>query len=1143
MLRHPHKLLRGVPFRVAALAAVVSLAPSCEHGIDTTRDAPRKATLGDDIYTLMCDRLGASSFTEDLTGASFHSICHFDGDGNYGHSVDVSVLPEPDGEAAVVARQRSVAKLERMAARRQVLIRAFNTAFPDIDIPDVTTANPDDTIRLHDALLRFSQDITELYEDNPFDSGSSPTMPMATDSIGRLFEALEQDEEGRAALARIAGRQGYRPFTVGLGAIRTLLAYLEMRPLVVTQMEVLGPNGTAVPELQQMLGVVKRELRTAQPTLSGQPPYTVNPATAQPNRARSALEVTAALMLDQDDAYAASPDEIPRYISRRDMRGFIVPAGNQPGVVGSVPFPFSDMNGDGYADVDWLGQFIDDQGYPLVLETPFVIPGQPSNTVDPFGRTDPNLYSYLDTSRTMVGAMARDLVPLLDPTAYVGPDDPEPWKSEHEAVMYALAGVHLLAGPREPAQFDHLAEAIVAPGEPCPISGSSVACTQYQRFVAEQSPLPDLVHAAGQLLAHPDSDAILLGLMELVGNHEQTVARLMGASLRVKAIADEHDVLADQGLEERAEVPYETPIYDEMAQVLHEMAQHPGLIAKLLSALADPVVVSTHWQNSLITGPPATHFGETLSAYMAMRDKYVYNPQNINGPAVNLTDGGTGFANPHNPVDRSQPLNGDNRSMWERSAQLIYDGHESTTCNKEGGKVYTGTGDLYWPLIGSYTECELFTFDNTAAFYLNSQLPSNHPKRAELVIKSGVLQALLDFIGGFTSQDAFLESASGLTGMTLHPSATALNRLLFYGAHSDQFGQMSDHDFVNAGTDTDKFVTNITEPTAGVTCPKNNNGVNHCSSVNDVLRMRDRGTIFGWERLGFFDYLRPTVQVFAEVGCNEAVTQCNPTDYTGESFYLDLVSILSRHWPGYDHGPNCDSDTSPSDPRYCSGAGLNRYEPLLADAFLSDLIPAMHQFAKEAVAVNITIQRGPKAGQVINGTEIVELLVKVLFDQSYAASVGMTDRFGNGSTTWVDGTPQAQVTPYSLFADALHKMDATFDQSADPTAQERKAKWKRARSLLVDQFLRVNGTGGTAEFANKGTSSTLVAVLRVLREQLNFHCPSREQGGGCTWATVDLGRKVNDVFSRPVFAAMADLTDKINSHEPARRELERFLSY
>ena len=53
----------------------------------------------------------------------------------------------------------------------------------------------------------------------------------------------------------------------------------------------------------------------------------------------------------------------------------------------------------------------------------------------------------------------------------------------------------------------------------------------------------------------------------------------------------------------------------------------------------------------------------------------------------------------------------------------------------------------------------------------------------------------------------------------------------------------------------------------------------------------------------------------------------------------------------------------------------------------------------------------------------------MIFDPEYASSVGMVDRYGNAGTQWVDGTPQGQVTVYSLFADALHEMDVAFDRA------------------------------------------------------------------------------------------------------------------
>ena len=1164
-------------WRAWALAATVVLPASfqsaCHKGIDTERDAPPKATLGDDMYALLCDRLGASVLSEDLTGASYHDVCHFDRSGQYGNAVDVSVLPPVEGATQTEARRLSLAKMHRMAERRSLLIRAFNAAFPDVEVPDVSTESPDDQIRLHDALLRFSQDITELYEKNPYASETRPLMPDTTRALGRLFGTIEQSDEARAALERIAGRQGYRPYRIGLGAVRTLLGYPNMRPFVRSQLAVLGPDGTAAVELQNMLDTVKGELETAFPLIATLPPYQlVDPAAAQPNRPRTALEVGAALMLDQADEYAVASGSPPHLISLRDQRGFIVPAGNTPGVPGSVPAPFTDLNNDGYADVDGLGRFIDVAGAPLPLMTPFYIPGQQDvPPVDEFGIPMGSPYAYLDTSRTLVAAMARDTVGIVDPNKYAPEDAPQPWLVEHEALMYALSGLKLIAGPREPAQFDHVTETVVPAGEQClgaldtpcdvatndcspgfscqslPGSSSGTACvrpcTAYDRFVGEASPLPDLAHGVGQVLAHPDSDVILLGLEELLTNHRPVVARVLKAALDAKAIADAHDQLALQGVEEKAELAYEVPIWDEMAQVVSAMAQHPGLLAGLKGALADPVVVQSHTQPAKVTGPPSQHMGETIAAFMKFRDKYTYDPQDINGAPYNVTDGYPSFANPHNLVDRTQPLNGDNRSMFERSAQLIYDGNRVKACNKQGAKVATGIGGLLWPLTGSgYDQCELFTFENIGAVFLNAQLPTNHPKRAELVIQDGVLESLLNFIGGFTSKDAFLESASGITGMTLHPTPPALSRLMFFGAESDQFGIMFDHDTVNDGGDVDDFVQNAVEPVAGIVCPPNPNGVPLCSTVDDVLRARDYATIFGWEKLGFFQYLRPQLQVFAEVSCPSA-GNCDPTDYTGENYFLDLITTLWKHWAGPDAGPYCNLAAAKNDPRYCSGAGVNRYEPIIAEVLEGDLIPALHELAVTVSSIDITYQRGPKAGQTVNGLEIIELIAKIMFDQTYAASVGMTDRFGQAGTTWVDGTPQAQITPYNMFADALRGMDLAFDASADETAPDRKSRWKRARSLLVDQFLLVQGEGNAATFVNPATPRTMLTGVRVLREQVNANCPDRETTGQCNWARYELGDKLARTLSRPVFATMIDVVDKLNQDDQARRELGWFLTY
>ncbi len=1133
---------------------------ACHQGIDTTRRAAPRATLGDDIYGAMCDRLGATSFREDLVGASYHAICHFDAQGQYGDTVDVSALPPVSKPEAQQARALSVAKLERLAQRRATVIRALNAALPDIDIPNLTTEEPTDTVRLHDALLDFTQQLTKLYEPTEEAPVGPGLMPTTTRAFGRLFEALRDSQPAREALMRIAGREGYRPNGTGLGAIRTMLSYPEMRPFVRAQLEVLGPQGSASSALQQMLGVLKNELVSTVAEVSLLPPYSLDGATASPSRPRETIEVMAALMLDQNDVYAPPTGDERRYISRRDGRGFVVPLGNQPGVSGTVLPPFVDTNSDGFADVDGLGQFVDANGSALALPPPFYIPGTVAGTVDPYGRPVELIYEYVDTNRTLVGALARDMVPLVDPNRYAADGDPQPWLSEKESLMYALSGLYVLAGPRAPAQYDHVAEQVLAAdapcpsaiGEPNPITGKPLPCSTYQRFVAEQSPLPDLVHAVGQVLADPRSDTMLLALLDLVDNHPDDVARLLGAALRIKEIADAHDQLAASGEEPKAELAYEVPIWDEMAAVLSDMSEEPGLVQRLIEALASPVTVASHPQHAQIPGPPSQHFGQTIGAFMTMRDRYQYDPNNINGPAYNLTAGYPSLENPSHPVDRKQPLSGDNRSLFQRSIQLIYDGARVRACNKPDTYVYTGLGDFYWPLIGAgYAECELFSFDNVGAVFLDSTLPEDHPKRAELVIKSVTLNAILGFLGTFTSADEFMEDASGLDGMTLHPASPALGRLLFFGADSERYGKLPDFDAANQTTNTGKFVNAAVEPLCGVTCPLNNNGLNVCTAadVDHVLRLRDANTIFGWERLGFYTYLAPTLRAFAETSCNwkavgQAVTACDSVDYTGENYFLDMVSVLSRHWPDDEHGPECDSNASKNNARYCSAAGANHYEPIIGEAMMGDLLPALHTFSTVALELSeVTIARGPDAGKTVRGAEVLEWLLQVLFSQKYAAEHGVSDRFGKASTTWVDGTPQSQVTVFNLFADALHGMDVAFETSSLPDAADRRSKWKRARSELVDQFLSVSGQAAGSAFRNEAVPRTLHAILQVLREQLNANCPNRETTGECDWARVQLGKKLNDVLAGAVFASVADITEAINANESSRRELGRFFSY
>ena len=1179
-LRSLRQKLWPAGLRTLGLSTAVVAATSCST-LDTTRVAGPNATLGDDIYGVLCDRVGASVLAEDLGGASYDAVCHYDAKSHYGDKVDVTVLPPASTAAAKTARKLSVAKLERMAQRRHDLIHAINATFPDASIPDITSKDPSAKIRLHDALFTFGQTVSQLYESNPVDPKGAPLMPSHTRSMARLFDAMAApgtcagastkctwdsdcgaagicQSPVRDALSHLWGRQGYRPFQVGLGFVRPALGYPDLRKLTTTTLSVLGPGGAASPELQQVLGVVQQELVTAGATVSPLPPLSVAVGLAQPNRPRQNIEFASALFLTRSDVFAASASALPSYIALRDRRGLVVPAGNVPGDKATLLAPFSDLDGDGYADVDSSGRFVDKAGAPLALDPPFAIPGQTMGSADAFGRPDSSSskYTYLDTSRTLVAGVTRHLVPLLDPTQLASPGDPAAWKKEHETLMYALAGAYLLYGDREQATHDYGTE------------GPNGKKVTYTRFNPDDSPIPDLLHAAGQVLAHKDSDAILLSLLDLLQHHEHTVARLLGAALRIQEIAKQHDLVAAGGTEKLASLAYEVPIWDELAKIVADILHHPGLLTNLLAGLADDTTVTKFGG--------ANHMGEALSKFASFRDELTYDkfgthldgsPGGINGPAVNLTVSPNGGAtdDPKTPVDRTKPQTGKNMSDLQKSLQLIHDANGGPACNRAGAKVKAALLGLTvsWPFIGSYAECELFQFDNLANFYVNSMLPSAHPKRSFLNIKSGTLNKILTALGAFgANPDDLFQQSSDVTGLTLHPEPAALNRLVFFGADSASFGGLPDLDLVNQGGTTNDFISNLIDPISAAWCPPDaSHGVPTCTDQASTLRVRDPNSIFLWERFGFTDYLGPMVKAFADVACDANETNCKLDNYEGEKIFVDLIELLNKHWPAANHGPEC-SKTSTSSP--CSEAGVNKYEPILADAFASDIVPALHEFAKVVTEISkITVARGPAKGQVMTGAQLLEKMTTILFDPKYAASVGMVDRQGKASATWVDGTAQPQLTVFNLFADALHKIDQRFAGACDCTkktgqdqaacmksfnacradADDRQGQWKRARSQLVDEFLAVDGTGAGAAFHNGTITPTLIATLQLAREQTNANCPDRENGTPCTWARTELGKKLAGVLGRPMFATLMDMQEKLRQDDPARRQLEAFLQY
>lgn len=1077
------------------LGLTVCTAVACTD-FDATRKPPvAKTTLGEDLYGALCDRVGASSLGEDLTGASYHAVCHKDAAGHYADTVDVAQLPPDDSEP----RRLGIAKLEAMARRRADLVAALDATFPDVTIAD--PKNPSKQVRLHDALVALTRSITPLYDSTPFapdaNGNKLPLVPSTTQAVGRMFDAIATSDKAVSALSKLSGRLGYRPLHVGLGAIRPALAYPGLRTMTQSALKLVGPGGPAEKELHAVLDVSENELRTALPDTPKTPYVIIDQNKAQPNRPRTDLELIQTLLLAENPAFKRQATDPPRYIVARDPRGYVLVNGSVPGFPNTVAAPFTDANGDGMADVDAFGRFVDAKGQPVPVDLPFDYPSvtrvRPS---DSFGRALDGggnlLYRYIDTTQALSGSLARDLLALVDPST----------TDDHETLMDELGGAIVLYG-------DRASKKITTP-----------YTLAYDGFDTDGSPLVDLFYAFGQLLGDEESDDFLQWMIDLGENHEDLLARLLGEALATYANATD----ASKPLNAAAALPRTSTIWDEMADVLANIgrvgpdANNPrGLLEDLIIALSNDDVLG---------------LGPAFSNYVEFKDRENYDPNDLNGTTLNLES--NDHTAPHTATGWTTPPSDapGNRSDFQKIFQMIHDANGVKACNKDGAKVHIKVlgFDMTYPLFGgTLKECDLFSFDDLGVLYVDAIVG-----KAKLKVNDGTLSALMKLLPGATSDQMF-EDSSGITGMKLsQPTPAALNRLVFFGADSTN-SKLAPNDLdpyrsgKNAQTNT--FIKDLIDPVASSSCPKSGpNQTNECSSFDQTLRGRDPAAIFLFEHWNTYKSLAPLLDPFVRHG--------------KEKLFLDLIEVLNRHWASAAHGPECSKSGTPqTNPSYCSEDGVVAYEPILADALAGDLLPAMHEFSKVLMAQQIQSTR--VKGGVRDGVDVAATLVRKLFDPNEAAAVGMTDRFGNAQTVWSDGTTaKPQLTPFDLFANGLVAMDDRFASAKDwNDLDQRKAMWKHARSQLVDQFLQIDGSATSSVFHNPGIPKALPILLRALREHVNAHCPDREQGTACTWATKDMAKQLADSMGGPTFAALMNLQERIRADEGARREVEKLLTY
>ncbi|MFK7990138.1 MAG: hypothetical protein AB8I08_29230 [Sandaracinaceae bacterium] len=601
------------------------------------------------------------------------------------------------------------------------------------------------------------------------------------------------------------------------------------------------------------------------------------------------------------------------------------------------------------------------------------------------------------------------------------------------------------------------------------------ATLRYPAFDDGQGSLYEVLHALGETLHRPETLDALRVAEALIRDHESEVAGVLRAG---RELANRGDMHPD------AQLRPESIFWDDLIALIVRIAQRPGMLEAIMRSFSDPASAS---------------IGDVYGSFMRHRDRVSYDPSNPAGPPV-------GF--PLDVVvDRSAPDTFDNESLFQRTAALIDALDGVTVCNKEGARLNISvslgpiTLPLRWPLFGTAGECELIRIDNVAEAYARTILGTY-----ELELQSGLLTAITNLADGLgIDVDQALEQSSGIPGLTRMPTPQALNRLVFWGL-SDDSGVRSCIPNEDGGNCNSAFAGQLFDPVVD-------------RHGNDVIA-RFHGTIFAWEQPGFYEGMRPLLEVLHRPEyTNEPVTN----DY----FFGEILRVVHEHWASPDNTQQCSAadGCAPGDANFTYASNGRSYEALLAEGFIEAQLLARVQPLNVALE-SIEVRPG------VDGVATLAGGTEVLVDP--ARSPALTDRRGTSMTPVNDGSREVPVTPLYLMLDALNAMDR--DLAVD---DDRRRDWRTARGALVAQFLGTETLGTEFRLENRRARAMLLAVLPFVQERIEFH---RDQGDLLEWAT-GLDNRMADTMRGPLAAGAVRFLDSINRDPEARDALSRLLGY
>ena len=1115
----------------ALVAAILfGLAASDCADFDTTRAASNPTTVGREIVAILCDRIGAQAFREDVTGASFRGLCHGDSAGSYSATVDLAKLPplpaetvtangtRVTGEELRSARLRRVAKVEAMGRQRERLVAAFNALLQDTQLGSAEGCDSAGNASFLEAFRSAAARMFPLYDDG--------TVPRVTRAAGDLASLAKGNEDLLKALASVDGRQGYRPRSPGPSALYTLLSYPRLAPLARSFLALVDDSDGRETELKTafhaLLDATRSELATLDTAPSPRGPLSQLPAidavsSVRPSRPRSPLEGARALLLAQHDGYATGKTAP---IVARDARGVARVALTG----GRVLPPFVDANTDGAADVDAHGVF---KSVGAAIASPFFAPGAPDGRRDAQGFAvyddgQRRVFEYLETQKTLLGALVDRASPLLTRRTATGPS----------LLFDGLAALAVSAGPRSTAAVTRTVPlpATVQSTDTSTPPASSLSIT-YKPFEASLSPLVELASAVGSMAAEPAFDEGLVVFDQLLRDHPQLLAKFVDFLFKAKAIADAHP---------EARLAKNESFWDDLFPILERLAKDPKVLDDLMRAISDPRT------NGIDT---------ILVQFLNYRDHISYDANNLNGRNFNfeVNRALTGTELPYKVlVDRQRPDSGANRSGFQRFVQLLHDANGLAACTKEGAVAhivwrglsvdYPGAASLICPFVfrpmppSRLPQCGVLRIDDVAALLLDVALG-----RAKFDIRDSCLAAvstspLTGIVGG---ANAFLEEISGVKGFSLQPTVGGIARLAYF---KTPWTGLPDETNPRASK-TRAFIRDILDPIPTMVCDaapfRDTDGrtvnLRRCQNTEDLMRVRDIDALFALDDMDFVPKVRGLAAAFADNG--------------QDRLFVDLFDTLHRHWGTETQTRGeCDPSLPKTNPRWCSQDGAVRYESVLAEMLDPRLgfLPLAQEFITQLKAMRIPHCTGVEAGtgkclttSTRDGVSAFADLIKLALDSSRSPT--LVNARGERIAKRNDGAALSPYSPALLAVEALGKVDRLYE--ADASGAQKKLAWQKTRSLLVDRFFATQGTGSTTRFESAFLVPAARNVIAELRGELDARCPHRRAGQSCAWAQTDWARSIKGSLESPLAAAAVDLFSAVNAEEKPRNEVDAFLTY